>query len=114
MSAINRLYKKSNFTIQKSINLEDALYTRLKELEQEYDATISELVNVCIEDLVTIGKIKYLAKPENESLIYRSLMLRKDNIDALLKINQEQGISFTRLINISIREFLDKYDKKSK
>ena len=32
MSAINRLYKKDNFTIQKSINLEDRLYTKLKEI----------------------------------------------------------------------------------
>ena len=35
MSSINRLYKKDNYTIQKSINLEDGLYTRLKELESE-------------------------------------------------------------------------------
>ena len=32
MSAIDRLYKKSNYTVQKSINLEDRLYTRLKRL----------------------------------------------------------------------------------
>ena len=41
-------------------------------------------------------------------------MLRKENVDALTKINRERGISVTRLINISIKEFLDRYDKKSK
>ena len=45
MSAIDRLYKKSNYTIQKSINLEDRLYTKLKEIvDKEYDATISDIV----------------------------------------------------------------------
>ena len=114
MSAIDRLYKKANYTIQKSINLEDALYTRLKELEQEYDASISELVNVCLEDMLAKGEIKYYVKPANESLIYRSLMLRKESLEALLKINKEKGISVTRLINISIRDFLIEYDKKNK
>ena len=114
MSSINRLYKKDNYTIQKSINLEDGLYTRLKELESEYDATISALVNVCVENLVAKDDIKYYAKPEGEILIYRSIMLRKENVDALTKINRERGISVTRLINISIKEFLDRYDKKSK
>ena len=32
MSAIDRLYKKDNYTVQKSINLEDRLYTKLKEI----------------------------------------------------------------------------------
>ena len=54
------------------------------------------------------------ANPEGEILIYRSIMLRKENVDALTKINRERGISVTRLINISIKEFLDRYDKKSK
>ena len=112
MSAINRLYKKDNFTIQKSINLEDRLYTKLKEIvDTEYDATISDIVNVCIEDLITRGNIKYYAKPKDEITIYRSVMLRKKNIEALNKITQETGISLTRLVNISMKEFLDKYNK---
>ena len=38
MSAIDRLYKKSNYTVQKSINLEDRLYTRLKEIVDKASA----------------------------------------------------------------------------
>ena len=46
-SAIDRLYKKSNYMIQKSIDLEDTLYTRLKEIvAKDYDATISDIINV--------------------------------------------------------------------
>ena len=62
MSAIDRLYKKDNYTIQKSINIEDKLYTKLKKLvEKEYDATVSDIVNVCIEDLISM-KYKNLQK----------------------------------------------------
>ena len=78
MSSIDRLYKKDNYTIQKSINLEDKLYSRLKEIvEKEYDATISDIVNVCIEDLISSDNIKYYAKPDEEITIYRSVMIRK-------------------------------------
>lgn len=112
MSAIDRLYKKSNYTVQKSINLEDRLYTRLKEIvDKDYDATISDMINVCIEDLLSTGSVKYYAKPGDEITIYRSVMIRKENAEALNKITQETGISLTRLVNIAMKEFLDKYNK---
>ena len=104
--------KKSNYTVQKSINLEDRLYTRLKEIvDKDYDATISDIINVCIEDLLSAGNVKYYAKPEDEITIYRSVMIRKENVEALNKITQETGISLTRLVNIAMKEFLDKYNK---
>lgn len=112
MSAIDRLYKKDNSTVQKSINLEDKLYTELKQLvENEYDATISDVINVCIEDLISNGNIKYYAKPEGEITIYRSIMIRKENVKALNNITKETGISLTRLVNIAMKEFLDNYNK---
>lgn len=112
MSAVDRLYRKENYTIQKSVNLEDKLYTRLKDvIEKEFDATFSDVVNVCVEDLITKNTQKYYAKPESEITIYRSIMLRKNNVDSLKKINKETGISVTRLLNMAIKEFLDKYDK---
>lgn len=112
MSAIDRLYKKDNYTIQKSINIEDGLYTNLKEIvDNEYDATISDIVNVCIEDLISSGNIKYYAKPKDEITIYRSIMIRKANVESLNKITQETGISLTRLVNIAMKVFLDKYQK---
>ena len=115
MSAINRLYKKDNYTVQKSMNLEDKLYTRLKEItNNEYDATISDVINACVEDLISSGNIKYYAKPDGEITIYRSIMLRKDNVEALNKINRETGISVTRLINMAIKQFIDEYDKNEK
>lgn len=109
MNAKNKLYEKNNYTIQKCVNIEDTLYTQLKELiNKKYDATISDLINVAIENFINNNNIKYYPKPKNEILIYRSIMLRKQNIEALQKINTETGIAVSRLINLSIKEFLDK------
>lgn len=107
MNAKNKLYEKDNYTIQKCVNIEDTLYTQLKELtNKKYDATISDLINVAIENCINNNNIKYYPKPQGEILIYRSVMLRKQNIKALQKINSETGIAISRLINFSIKEFL--------
>ena len=112
MSAIDRLYSINNYTVKKSINIDDSLYKRLmRYTKKNYDATISDMINVCIEDLLSTGSVKYYAKPEDEITIYRSVMIRKENAEALNKITQETGISLTRLVNIAMKEFLDKYNK---
>ena len=112
MSAIDRLYSINNKTVKKSINIDDTLYKRLmRYTKKNYDATISDMINVCIEDLLSTGSVKYYAKPEDEITIYRSVMIRKENAEALNKITQETGISLTRLVNIAMKEFLDKYNK---
>lgn len=112
MSAIDRLYSINNKTVKKSINIDDSLYKRLmRYTKKNYDATISDMINVCIEDLLSTGSVKYYAKPEDEITIYRSVMIRKENVETLNKITQETGISLTRLVNIAMKEFLDKYNK---
>lgn len=112
MSAIDRLYSINNKTVKKSINIDDSLYKRLmRYTKKNYDATISDMINVCIEDLLSTGSVKYYAKPEDEITIHRSVMIRKENAEALNKITQETGISLTRLVNIAMKEFLDKYNK---
>ena len=112
MSAIDRLYSINNKTVKKSINIDDSLYKRLmRYTKKNYDATISDMINDCIEDLLSTGSVKYYAKPEDEITIYRSVMIRKENAEALNKITQETGISLTRLVNIAMKEFLDKYNK---
>ena len=112
MSAIDRLYSINNKTVKKSINIDDSLYKRLmRYTKKNYDATISDMINVCIEDLLSTGSVKYYAKPEDEITIYRSVMIRKENAEALNKITQETGISLTRLVNIAMKEFLYKYNK---
>lgn len=112
MKAIERLYEKDNYTIQRSISLEDTLYTRLKKfVEKKYDASISDIINICIEHYINKNEIKYIPKDKDEITIYRSVMIRKKNLDVLTKINNKTGISTTRLINMAIKQFLDEYDK---
>ena len=108
MSGVDRLYNINNPTIKKSVNIDDTLYKKLIDLTQnKFDATVSELINVAIEEYSAKNQIAYYKKPENETVTYRSIMLRVDNIDWLKKTNIKTGITVTRLINASIKDFLE-------
>ena len=113
MSAVDRLYSINNKTVKKSINFDDSLYKRLMRFtKKNYDATLSEVMNVCTEEYVYENKPSFYEKPGNETVTYRSIMIRKENLDNLQKLHKKTGISVTRLLNCAVKEFLEKYDNK--
>lgn len=113
MSAINRLYSINNKTIKKTVNIDDSLYKKLmKFTKKNFDSSFSEIVNVCIEDYIEKNNPSFYEKPELETVTYRSIMIRKENLYNLQKMYKKTGISVTRLLNCAIKEFLEKYDNK--
>lgn len=108
MSAIDRLYSINNRTTKKSVNIDDSLYKKLINLTQnKFDATISDLINVAIEDYALRNNPSFYGKPEKETVTYRSVMLRENNIDWISKTSRKTRISATRLINAAIKDFID-------
>lgn len=113
MSAINRLYAINNKTVKKTVNIEDKLYNQLmKFTKKNYDATFSKVINVCIEEYIERNNPSFYEKPKLETVTYRSIMIRKENLKDLQKMYKKTGISVTRLLNCAVKEFLDKYDNK--
>lgn len=108
MKIRDKLYAINNKTISKSVNIDDTLYDEIKKLTFEvYDAKISDVINVAIEEYIERNNPNFYGKLENETVTYRNLMLRKDNIKKLNDYHKNTGISFTRLVNGAIKEFLD-------
>ena len=112
-SAINRLYAINNKTVKKTVNIEDKLYNQLmKFTKKNYDATFSQVINVCIEEYIERNNPSFYEKPKLETVTYRSIMIRKENLKDLQKMYIKTGISVSRLLNCAVKEFLDKYDNK--
>lgn len=104
----DKLYKYSNPLITKTINIDDNIYGKLKDLsEKVYDATISEIINVAIEEYIERNNATFYGKGERETVTYRAIRLRKSNINKLNEYSRKTGISFTRLVNGAVKEFLD-------
>lgn len=107
MDVEEKLYLKGNKKYQKCVNLDDDLYDKVRELtEEKYDATLSEFINICIEDYIIKNNPSYYPKKENVLTTNRSIMIRKNNEDGLNKFHNKTGISFTRLLNGAISEFI--------
>lgn len=113
MEPISRLYLKDEI-ITRSLHIDEDLYKQLQYLcDNVYDASVSKLVNICIEtELQNKDKLKYYKKPYKTESIYRSILFRKEFYDAMIKLREQTGISFSRLVNGSIKHFLDKYARK--
>ena len=104
----DKLYRINNKTISKSINIDDSLYSQITRLSQKvYDATISEIINVAIEEYIEKDEPTFYGKTGKETVSYRNLKLRSLNVKKLNEYSRNTGISFTRLINGAIKEFLD-------
>ncbi len=113
MGAIDRLYSISNRTVKKTINIEDSLYNKIMKFTKEnYDATFSEMINICVEEYIERNNPIFYEKPKLETVTYRSMMIRKENLVNLQKMHKETGISVTRLLNGAVKEFLEHYDKR--
>ncbi len=113
MEPIKRLYKKDK-TITRSLHLDEDLYSKLQYLcDEVFDTSVSKLVNICIETLLQDEEnIKFYRKPYKTDSIYRSILFRSEFYNELIKIRESKGISFSRLVNGSIKDFLEKYNGK--
>lgn len=113
MQPIERLYKKDEI-IPRSLHIDEQLYLKIQDIaENVFDASVSKMVNICVETMLQDkDKIKFYKKPEGTDSIYRSILFRKSFYDELVEIRTKTGISFSRLVNGSIKEFLDKYKDK--
>lgn len=80
MNIRDKLYKLENKTVPKSINIDDSLYEKIRNAtENVYDAKLSDIINVALEEYIERDDPTYYAKPKLETVTYRNLMLRKNN-----------------------------------
>lgn len=114
MEPIQRLYKKDKM-ITRSLHIDDDLYKKLQYLcDNVYDASVSKVINICIETFLQHKeKIRFYKKPYKTDSIYRSILFRQEFYDQLIDLRERTGISFSRLVNGSIKEFIDKYDGRA-
>ena len=63
------------------------MYEKIREAtENIYDAKLSDIINIAIEEYIERDNPTYYSKPDKETVTYRNLMLRKKNIKQLQSI----------------------------
>ena len=105
MSCLGRLYRKEKL-ISRTLDIDEELYYKLEFLSNErYDASISKLVNISIEELVRTENVQ-IYKRKNNSYVSRSFLLRESVLDGLYELKSKYRIPIDLLVNIAIRNVL--------
>lgn len=97
---------------QRTFDIEADSYEILLDFSQNYlDASVSKIINCCIYDLeeheqVTMYEVKDLEK--------HTVMIRESAMECLNRMKKKFNLPIYVLINIAIREGIEKLDKKIK
>lgn len=112
MSVLDRFWPKDEL-IQKTIEIESSLYDEIEYLcENVYDASISKMINACIDELIKTEDVKLYPKESNELFTKHSIILRKNSLNELEKLKDKYGISVYKLIHIAIKNVLIEYKEE--
>ena len=96
MSCLGRLYRKEKL-ISRTLDIDEELYYKLEFLSNErYDASISKLVNISIEELVRTENVQ-IYKRKNNSYVSRSFLLRESVLDGLYELKSKYRINYLTL-----------------
>ena len=97
MSCLGRLYRKEKL-ISRTLDIDEELYYKLEFLSNErYDASISKLVNISIEELVRTENVQ-IYKRKNNSYVSRSFLLRESVLDGLYELKSKYRIPIYLLV----------------
>ena len=98
---------------QKTIEIESSLYDEIEYLcENVYDASISKMINACIDELIKTEDVKLYPKESNELFTKHSIILRRNSLNELEKLKDKYGISVYKLIHIAIKNVLIEYKEE--
>lgn len=109
MGVFDRFYKKEKL-VRKTIEIDNNLYEKLKELsDNEISASVNQLINACIEELIKKENIKMYVKPKEEISVKHSLLIRESFVQELDNLKDKYDISIYKLVNMSIYNALEEY-----
>ena len=83
--------------------IDEKLYLELERLSKEvYEASISKLINVAIEELIEKEKIE-VYENKNRTCVTRSILIRESLLKGLSELKIKYGLSISMLVNIAVK-----------
>lgn len=111
MSILDRFWKKDEL-IQRTIEIESSVYDKIEYLSENiYDASVSKLINACIDELIQTENVHLYKKDDDELFTKHSLILRKNSLEGLNSLKEKYGISVYKLIHIALKNVLSELEE---
>lgn len=103
MAYSDKIYKKEKL-ISRTFYIDEKLYLELERLSKEvYEASISKLINVAIEELVEKEKIEVYENRNRTCVTTRSILIRESLLKGLSELKIKYGLSISMLVNIAVK-----------
>lgn len=100
-------FLKREQRFRRNYALEEECYRFLVEGAQYYNASMSDLLNACLEELIQSQNIT-LYQSEYVLNSTRSFYISQSNIAGLDSLKQQYGLSLEKLVNIAVRNMMSK------
>ena len=115
MQFFDSKFRKKQRKLRRNYDIIDSLYEKMEEISKEYDATIPDIFNICIEELIRTENIILYEKEKGEVTSPHTILIWESNVAGLEELNAKYGISIRKLVNIAIRNvFENVYENKNK
>ena len=102
MSYSNKLYRKEKL-ISKTFYIDENLYMELEKLSKDvYDASISKLINIAIEELIESEKIE-IYEYRHKACVMWSILIRESLLKGINELKIKYGLSVSMLVNIAVK-----------
>ncbi len=108
MQFFDERFRKRQMRFRRNYDIIDDLYKKMEEVSEIYDATIPDIFNVCIEELVSSENIVLYEKSEGERTAPHTILIWESNVEGLESLNAKYGVSIRKLVNIAIRNVFEK------
>jgi len=99
-------FKKREKKIRRNYEIDDELYSELEELSKVYDASVADLINECLLNLIQTENVQLYEKDRNTLSVTHTVLIRESNLVGLESLKEKYGVSIFRLVNIAIRNVL--------
>lgn len=110
MGILDRRFDKKESKLKRNYEIDDTLYQRLQEQARLYDATLTDLINVCIQQLIETENITLFEQARHDASSTHSLSIRESNLAGLENLKDRFGVSIYKLVNIAIKNVLDELE----
>lgn len=111
MGYFNRRFRRRESKSRRNYEIDMGLHQKLKGLTGIYDATLSELLNVCIERYIELDSPAPYEKWEYLYPVIGTYLIWERNIKGLENLKAAYGISIQRLVNLAIKNALIEWEQ---
>ena len=102
---LNNKFSKREKRIRKTYEIEDDLYNFLEEASLTYDASVSDILNFCIAELIRTNDLKIYTSSNMKNPSH-NFNIAVSNVKGLAKLSETTQFTIKSLVNMSVKNIL--------